>query len=400
MSVVGRFAPSPSGYMHLGNLLAMLLAWLDCRSLGGEMVFRMEDLDPARSKRAYAEAMAEDLRAHLRIADGILIAGPHFIFRERTDNAFGFKVMIPILHKIYSEPEFKDKYLAYAINQGHENHYRWTFIRNSEGVRTLRKELEFVDALRPDVCLLTEWDEVNENTCYRPMANTGWSSLRVVRHFAEKMRGEPFTAFPGDDFSIPNMILAYRRRLLAGETAEYQITNLPDQTPEREYRITFTLTDVKGNVIRRFEPKALKSSELGEVSFFAPAAELLSHQLVKPRLEIAWDGGQYIAPDSFWAQELRADRNEDWQWAKQPLREQIAGVKAEYTIIPYENGLLRLKGTISSPVPMAQAEILEGSDTVWMAEKRPALRESDDIIRKMWSVLLTPTEKKASLLRP
>ena len=61
-SVVGRFAPSPSGYMHLGNLLAMLLAWLDCRSQNGEMVFRLEDLDPARSKRVYAEAMAADLR--------------------------------------------------------------------------------------------------------------------------------------------------------------------------------------------------------------------------------------------------------------------------------------------------------------------------------------------------
>ncbi|MBR1565229.1 MAG: glutamyl-Q tRNA(Asp) synthetase [Oscillospiraceae bacterium] len=60
--VVGRFAPSPSGYMHMGNLLAMLLAWLDCRSLNGEMVFRMEDLDPARSKPAFAAAMADDLR--------------------------------------------------------------------------------------------------------------------------------------------------------------------------------------------------------------------------------------------------------------------------------------------------------------------------------------------------
>lgn len=60
-AVVGRFAPSPSGYMHMGNLLAMLLAWLDCRSLNGEMIFRMEDLDPARSKPAFAAAMAEDL---------------------------------------------------------------------------------------------------------------------------------------------------------------------------------------------------------------------------------------------------------------------------------------------------------------------------------------------------
>ena len=60
--VVGRFAPSPSGYMHIGNLLSTLLAWLDCRALGGELIFRMEDLDPARSKPAFAEAMADDLR--------------------------------------------------------------------------------------------------------------------------------------------------------------------------------------------------------------------------------------------------------------------------------------------------------------------------------------------------
>ncbi len=59
---VGRFAPSPSGYLHMGNLFALLLAWLDCRARGGELVFRMEDLDPARSKAVFAEAIADDLR--------------------------------------------------------------------------------------------------------------------------------------------------------------------------------------------------------------------------------------------------------------------------------------------------------------------------------------------------
>ena len=42
----GRFAPSPSGRLHLGNMLSSLLAWLDIRSLGGQMLFRLEDLDP------------------------------------------------------------------------------------------------------------------------------------------------------------------------------------------------------------------------------------------------------------------------------------------------------------------------------------------------------------------
>ena len=60
--VIGRFAPSPSGYLHMGNLLSMLLAWLDCRALGGELLFRMEDLDPARSKPEYIAALAGDLR--------------------------------------------------------------------------------------------------------------------------------------------------------------------------------------------------------------------------------------------------------------------------------------------------------------------------------------------------
>ena len=57
----GRFAPSPSGRMHLGNLFAALLAWLDVRSLGGQMVLRMEDLDPQRCKPAYLPQLAQDL---------------------------------------------------------------------------------------------------------------------------------------------------------------------------------------------------------------------------------------------------------------------------------------------------------------------------------------------------
>ena len=324
------------------------------------------------------EAMAAALRAQLRIADGIHIHGAHFLRGGRVDNAFGFKVMIPVLHKIFSEPEFKGKFLSYGLIQGLENQYLWKTVQDSEGVGTLRKELEFVAALRPDICLLAEWDEVNENTCYRPMVNTGWSSLRMTRYFAEKIRGEKFTAFPDDDLSIPNLILSYRRRLLAGETAEYQVANIPDQTPARDYQISLTLTDVNGSVVKRFEPKTLKSSECAEATFTVPAAELLRHQLVKPHLEISWDGGKYIAPESFWAQELRADWNQDWQWAKHPLREQLSGVKADYTVTPYENGLLRLKGKIISPVPLAQAEILDGSDTVWMADNRPALRENDD----------------------
>lgn len=58
----GRFAPSPSGEMHLGNIWTALLAWLGVRHSGGIMVLRIEDLDPDRSRPEYTQQIMSDLR--------------------------------------------------------------------------------------------------------------------------------------------------------------------------------------------------------------------------------------------------------------------------------------------------------------------------------------------------
>ncbi len=60
--IVGRFAPTPSGRMHLGNVFAALIAWASVRSRDGEMVLRMEDLDLQRTSREFAQILREDLR--------------------------------------------------------------------------------------------------------------------------------------------------------------------------------------------------------------------------------------------------------------------------------------------------------------------------------------------------
>lgn len=58
---VGRFAPTPSGRMHLGNVFAALIAWLSIRSQGGYLVLRMEDLDTQRTSSEFAQVLREDL---------------------------------------------------------------------------------------------------------------------------------------------------------------------------------------------------------------------------------------------------------------------------------------------------------------------------------------------------
>lgn len=57
----GRFAPTPSGRMHLGNVFAALVAWLSARAEGGSIVLRIEDLDPRAQRPGVAETLMRDL---------------------------------------------------------------------------------------------------------------------------------------------------------------------------------------------------------------------------------------------------------------------------------------------------------------------------------------------------
>ena len=79
-TVIGRFAPTPSGRMHLGNVFSCLMAWLSARSAGGRIVLRIEDLDP----RAQDKAVADRLMADLEWLGLPWDEGPHWQ-SERTD---------------------------------------------------------------------------------------------------------------------------------------------------------------------------------------------------------------------------------------------------------------------------------------------------------------------------
>jgi glutamyl-tRNA synthetase len=61
MHATGRFAPSPTGAMHLGNVRTALLAWLSARSAGGRMILRIEDLDASRVVPGAEQKLLDDL---------------------------------------------------------------------------------------------------------------------------------------------------------------------------------------------------------------------------------------------------------------------------------------------------------------------------------------------------
>ena len=77
-AIRGRYAPSPTGDLHLGNLRTALLAWLYSRAVGGAFLLRIEDLDRPRARAGSAESIIRDLRwLGLDWDEGPDVGGPH-----------------------------------------------------------------------------------------------------------------------------------------------------------------------------------------------------------------------------------------------------------------------------------------------------------------------------------
>jgi nondiscriminating glutamyl-tRNA synthetase len=83
-----RFAPSPTGYLHVGNARTAIFNWLLARGSGGTLILRIEDTDAERSTPDFERALLEDLRwMGLDWQEGVEVGGPHGPYRqsERRD---------------------------------------------------------------------------------------------------------------------------------------------------------------------------------------------------------------------------------------------------------------------------------------------------------------------------
>jgi nondiscriminating glutamyl-tRNA synthetase len=78
-----RFAPSPTGHLHVGNARTALFNWLLARGQNGTFILRIEDTDLERSTRASEQAILEDLRwMGLQWDEGVEVGGPHGAYRQ------------------------------------------------------------------------------------------------------------------------------------------------------------------------------------------------------------------------------------------------------------------------------------------------------------------------------
>jgi glutamyl-tRNA synthetase len=86
--LVTRFAPSPTGLLHLGNARTALLNYLAARKSGGRFILRVEDTDEARSREDYMHELFTDLRwLGIEWDEGPDVGGPHLAYRQQHRRA-------------------------------------------------------------------------------------------------------------------------------------------------------------------------------------------------------------------------------------------------------------------------------------------------------------------------
>lgn len=147
----GRFAPSPSGPLHLGNLRTALAAWLFARSAGARFFVRIEDLDPGRSRREHEAGQLADLRAL-----GLDWDGPVVRQSERRELHRAALEQLRIAGRVYpcwcTRAEIREAASAAhgAGGVGSEGAYPGTCRRLSSTERAERERSERPAALRLD----------------------------------------------------------------------------------------------------------------------------------------------------------------------------------------------------------------------------------------------------------
>jgi glutamyl-tRNA synthetase len=136
----GRFAPSPTGVLHLGNLRTALLAWLFARSAGARFLVRIEDLDAGRVRPGLAEAQLADLAALGLDWDGEVVAQS-----ARTALYEAALARLDVYECFCTRAEIRE---SASAAHGPPDHYPGTCRSLSDGERAARRAAGRVPALR------------------------------------------------------------------------------------------------------------------------------------------------------------------------------------------------------------------------------------------------------------
>jgi hypothetical protein len=326
------------------------------------------------------------LREYLNLFDGLYFASAAGMKQNRrfTPDVYT-DLLIELYREVLDEPGYEDKLLGLSACIGHENCTRLGYTLSQDGTKTLRRSFEAALAGQPDLIVIPEWDEENENTSIRPTVYNSLSTQRILRYYMSRIHGEAPKPNPRDDSSIPNLVISYRKILTLGEKLEIEILNVPDAEIGMPCEVMLALKDIHGQTVETVSGIHFDGDQLRDHTIVLPSERFAEHPLLVPSLKVHFRGSTRTFEKGLHPIHLRATWNWDYKWVKMPLRDLLAPVTAHFEIDPPINQPLEERiahGVIETDEPIVSVEILDNDAVVYAADPGPtALRDrAEDVV--------------------
>ena len=301
----------------------------------------------------------EMVRSYLRVCDGVIVgdgfSAINFEGNARVFFSSHYEQLAGMLKETVEEPEFAGrKLLGLSAILAHENHTIQFWTTGEDGLRTLTESLRIACAAEPDVVLLPEWDEFNENTCVGPTLANGFSVKRILRYFKAGLRKTPLVPLAGDDVSVPNLIVSYRRSVSPGERLVVDVLNVPDGGRKGTVKISVELLDDTGAPLEAFSPQRTDEIALSHMRFPVDTAAL-SERTRAARVRIRWtaDDGDGMIADGLHPIDIVPASGYCLKEIHQPIRD-IAKMDVS-TSVGFSGG--RVKGILKCSEPIRYAYV-------------------------------------------
>ena len=230
--------------------------------------------------------MKEYLRSYLRVCDGLYIGHSSSNPDVTLDEKFSDEVLFPLFKSVLAEPEFNGKKIFAACGKVGYTSYHGAQSLSRDGTKTLRKFFELAVKYRPDLLICPEWDELNEDTGFEPLLAKPMSSQRIIKYYMSLLKGEKLTSNPGDDLSIPNLIISQRRQLMPGWKMDIELLNVPDTDKGEKYTVKLELLDVNGKSVYSSDEMQFNTAELKDITLKLPSENFKNCQVLRSRLTI------------------------------------------------------------------------------------------------------------------
>ncbi len=338
--------------------------------------------------RAMIDQQKATLRSYLDVCDGIYFNYPAaFRNTDRTfDSAFYKDIFIPVFKSVLSEPAYRNKYFGLSAYKSHMAPERGNSL-HEDGTRTLRYSFEDAMNAHPDVLVLPEWDEENENTSWRPTIYGSRTSERIVRYYMSHIKSKNPTPIPGDDVTVPNLIFSARKAVSIGENAAFELLNVPDSTTPGSYTVDLKLEDANGKLVHTFPTVTFDQTQLEEHRLYLPTETIPNVRALVPVLTIhGYKGHDLVYDNGLHHIEIRGTWNWDQMYVKQPLRDILRPATA--TIAwqkPAKAGdPLTLTGTVTSPENLNTVEVLGDDDEAYAVDPKNEFFRDDPTKVLLW----------------